>query len=143
MGMNHQRMEVIGNMTDNPEYRVTPGGTPVCNFSVAVNESWRDKVTGQKKETVEYIPCVVWGKAAEAVAQYCGKGRQVRIVGKMKTRRWEDKEGNKRSRMELTATEPVGFGQEPRSRRGQVSEPINDASEDIDFDGDDGYIPPM
>ena len=140
MSINVNRHEVIGNLTDNPDLRYTPGGKAVAEFTVASNRSWKDK-DGNRQERVEFVPCVVWGKAAEAVAQYCQKGRQVRVVGESRTRNWIDKrlselcgEDVRRYKTELVATEPVGFGAEPKSKAGQTMDPDQ---EEPDYGYDD------
>lgn len=93
---------VVGRLGQDPEVRYTQGGQAVCNFSVATSESWNDK-EGQRQEKTEWHRIVVWGKIAEICSQYLGKGRQVYVEGRLQTRQWDDKEGNKRYTTEIVA----------------------------------------
>ncbi|HEY3444728.1 MAG TPA: single-stranded DNA-binding protein [Myxococcales bacterium] len=94
---------VLGNLGKDPEIRYTPGGQPVCNFTVATNESWTDKSSGQKQERTEWHRIVVWGKTAENCGQYLKKGSSVYIEGRIQTREWTDKEGVKKYTTEIVA----------------------------------------
>lgn len=93
---------VVGRLGQDPEVRYTQGGQAVCNFSVATSESWNDK-EGQRQEKTEWHRIVVWGKIAEICSQYLGKGRQVYVEGRLQTRQWDDKDGNKRYTTEIVA----------------------------------------
>jgi single-strand DNA-binding protein len=93
---------LVGNLGADPEQRVTPNGASVCEFRLATNESWVDK-GGQKQERTEWHRVVVWGKRGEVCAKYLGKGRQVYVEGRLRTRSWEDKDGNKRWMTEVIA----------------------------------------
>ena len=86
----------IGNLGGDPEGRFLPSGAAVCNFSIAVSESWKDKQTGEQKERTEWINVEVWGKTAENCQQYLRKGSQCYIEGKLQTDKWTDKEGKDR-----------------------------------------------
>jgi len=93
---------LIGNLGADPEMRYTPGGAAVCELRLATNESWTDK-KGERQERTEWHRVVVWGKRAEVVSKYLSKGRQVYVEGRIRTRSWEDKEGNKRYTTEIIA----------------------------------------
>ena len=93
---------LIGNLGGDPELRYTQSGTAVCNFSVATNETWRDK-EGNEQSNTEWHRIVVWGKQAESCEQYLSTGSQVCVEGKIKTNKWENKEGEKRETKEVTA----------------------------------------
>lgn len=97
---------LIGNLGKDPEVRYTPGGQAVANFNIATNENWTDK-QGQKQERTEWHRIVVWGKAAELCGEYLSKGRQVYIEGRLQTREWNNKEGQKQYTTEVVAN-PVG-----------------------------------
>lgn len=97
-----QKVMIIGRLGRDPELKYTQGGDPVANFSVAVDESYKDK-GGNKVDAAEWFRCVAWGKLAEIVANHCRKGRQVYVEGRMKTRKWQDKDGADRSTTELQA----------------------------------------
>jgi single-strand DNA-binding protein len=86
---------VVGNLGKDPETRYTPGGQAVANFTVATNESFTDK-GGQKQERTEWHRIVCFGKLAELCKEYLSKGRQVYLEGRLQTRQWDDKDGNKR-----------------------------------------------
>ena len=89
----------IGRLGKDPEIRYTQTGTPICNFSIAVDDSY--KKDGKKIEKTEWINIVCFGKLAEIAGEYCRKGTLVYIEGSFHTREWEDKEGNKRTTAEI------------------------------------------
>ena len=100
---------LIGNLGRDPELRFTRDGQGVANFTLATNERWRDK-EGQNQERTEWHRIVVWGKTAENCAQYLQKGRSCYIEGRIQTREWEDKEGNKRQTTEIVAQNVTFLG---------------------------------
>lgn len=100
---------LIGNLGRDPELRFTRDGQGVANFTLATNERWRDK-DGQNQERTEWHRIVVWGKQAENCAQYLQKGRSCYIEGRIQTREWEDKEGNKRQTTEIVAQNVTFLG---------------------------------
>ena len=91
---------ITGNLTRDPELRSTTGGASVCSFSVAVNRVYRDG-SGEQKEEVSFIDCSAWNKLGEMIAQYAKKGSGVLVSGRLHQRSWEDKDGNKRSSVEI------------------------------------------
>jgi single-strand DNA-binding protein len=93
---------LVGNLGANPEMRFTQGGQAVANLRLATTERWTDK-NGQKQEATEWHRVVVWGKQAEIVGQYLTKGRQVYIEGSIRTRQWQDQQGQKRYTTEIVA----------------------------------------
>ena len=100
---------LVGNLGKDPEMRSTPGGQQVANFTLATNEQWTDK-GGQKQERTEWHRIVAWGKLAEMCQSYLSKGRQVYVEGRISTRQWDDKDGNKRSTTEVVASQVVFLG---------------------------------
>ena len=96
------RVILVGNLGRDPELRYTAGGQPVASFSVATNERWNDR-EGKTQERTEWHRIVVWGKQGENCANYLQKGRTVYIEGRLQTREWEDKEGQKRQTTEVVA----------------------------------------
>lgn len=96
------KVTLIGNLGADPDLRHTQAGTPVCTLSLATNESYKDR-DGEKQERTEWHRIVVWSKRAEVVAKYLSKGRQVYVEGKLRTKKWEDKEGNTRYTTEIVA----------------------------------------
>lgn len=91
---------LIGNLGKDPEVRYLEGGIAVANFPVATTETFRDKM-GNKQEQTEWHQIVLWRKLAEVAEKYLRKGQQVYIEGKIRSRSWEDKEGNKRYTTEI------------------------------------------
>lgn len=95
---------IIGTLGKDPELRYTTGGTPVWTFSVATNERYNDK-DGQRQDKVEWHNIVVWSKLAELCNQYLKKGKSVYVEGRITTRSWDDKDGNKRYKTEIVANQ--------------------------------------
>ena len=93
---------LIGRLGANPEIRYTPDGNPVATFTVATNESYTNK-NGEKITQTEWHRVVVFGKLAEIVGEYYSKGKKVYVEGKLRTRQWEDRNGNKRWTTEIVA----------------------------------------
>jgi single-strand DNA-binding protein len=100
MGVN--KVFLLGNLGANPEMRFTQGGQAVANLRLATTERWTDR-NGQKQESTEWHRVVVWGKQAEIVGQYLTKGRQVFVEGSIRTRQWQDQQGQKRFTTEIVA----------------------------------------
>ncbi|MCJ7830118.1 MAG: single-stranded DNA-binding protein [Desulfobacterales bacterium] len=94
---------VVGNLGKDPESRFLPDGKAVCNFSVATTDTWKDKATGEKKEATEWHRISTFGRLAEICGEYLKKGSQVYIEGKLRTRKWQDKEGQDRYTTEIIA----------------------------------------
>ena len=92
---------LVGNLGSDPEVKTTPSGVPVANFSLATSESWTDKNTGEKQEKAEWHRLVLWRKLAEIAGQYLKKGAKIYVEGKLETRSWEDKEGQRRYTTEV------------------------------------------
>jgi single-strand DNA-binding protein len=96
---------LIGNLGNDPEVKYLPSGGAVANFTVATSESWTDKATQQKKEETEWHKIVIYGKLAEIAGEYLRKGSKVYLEGKLKTRKWQDKDGVERYTTEIVANE--------------------------------------
>lgn len=96
---------LIGNLGRDPEIRYTQSGLAVANFSIATSESWSDKESGERKERTEWHRIVVFGKQGENCGKYLSKGRQVYVEGRIQTREWEDRDGNKRYTTEIVAAD--------------------------------------
>ena len=109
--MDLNKIFLIGRLTRDPESKMLPSGTAVANFGLATNRYFTDK-SGEKQQEVEFHNISTFGKIAESAAQYLKKGGLVLIEGRIKTRSWNDKEGNKRYTTEIIA-ERLQFG--PRS----------------------------
>ncbi|MBI3178226.1 MAG: single-stranded DNA-binding protein [Deltaproteobacteria bacterium] len=100
---------LIGRLGADPEVRYTPSGTAVANFRIATSENWTDK-QGQRQERTEWHRIVAWSKLAELVGEYLSKGRQVYVEGRLQTRAWDDRDGNKRYSTEVQAREITFLG---------------------------------
>lgn len=111
---------LIGNLGADPEKRVTGGGQSVANFNVATTDRWTDK-DGQRQERTEWHRIVVWGPQADNCAQYLAKGRQVYVEGSLRTRQWEDRDGNKRYTTEVVAQRVLFLGSPAGDRRGDTA----------------------
>jgi single-strand DNA-binding protein len=130
---------LVGNLGADPDMRYTPSGQGVCEMRLATSESWNDK-NGQRQERTEWHRIVVWGKRAEICSKYLSKGRQIYVEGRIQTRNYDDKEGNKRYMTEIIANDVQFLGgggrdgaRDSRSSNGETREapPPNDA----DFGG--------
>jgi single-strand DNA-binding protein len=94
---------LLGNLGRDPELRYTQGGQAVANFSIATSESWNKKDGSGREERTEWHRIVAWGRTAELCAQYLAKGRTVYVEGRLQTREWENKEGQKQRTTEVIA----------------------------------------
>ena len=101
--MSVNKVILLGRLGKDPELKSLPNGNSVCNFSIATSEKWNDKASGQKQEKTEWHNITVYGKIAESCSAYLAKGREVFIEGKIQTRSWDDKDGNKRYTTEVIA----------------------------------------
>ena len=101
---------IVGTLGQDPEIRYTANGGAVANISVATNESWRDKATGEAQERTEWHRIVMFGKLAEIAQQYLKKGSQAYFEGRIQTRKWQDNEGKDRYSTEIVANEMQMLG---------------------------------
>ncbi|HYM81681.1 MAG TPA: single-stranded DNA-binding protein [Candidatus Limnocylindria bacterium] len=132
---------LVGNLGANPELRFTQGQQAVANLRIATTERWTDK-NGQKQEATEWHRVVVWGKQAEIVGQYLTKGRQVYVEGRIRTRQWQDQQGQKRFTTEVVAQNVQmlgGRGERPQDDMAATVPP--DDAVASDFGGGDDDIP--
>ena len=104
------KVQIIGHLGKDPEMRYTPSGKPVTTFSVAVSRSW-NSADGERHNETEWFNVVAWGNLAEICKQYLIKGQQVYIEGRLQTRRWDDKEGQKHTSVEIVANEMMMLGE--------------------------------
>ena len=103
------KVMLIGRLGKDPEIRYTPDGSPVATFSLATSENWTDK-SGTRQDRTEWHNIVAWSKLAELSKRFLVKGRQVYIEGRIRTREWNDKDGNKRRTTEVIASQMVLLG---------------------------------
>ncbi len=101
---------IVGNLGQDPETRYMPSGAAVTNFTVATNESWKDKQTGEQKDRTEWHRVAMFNRLAEIAAEYLRKGSQVYIEGKLRTRKWQGQDGNDRYTTEIIADEMQMLG---------------------------------
>lgn len=101
---------IVGRLGQDPEIRYTKDGTAIANFTVATSDRWKDKQTGEMQEVTEWHRIVAYRRVAEICGQFLRKGRQVYVEGKIQTRQWEDKDGNKRwtTEIEVRDMEMIG-----------------------------------
>jgi single-strand DNA-binding protein len=101
---------LVGNLGADPETRYLPNGDAVANVRLATSESWKDKTTGEKRELTEWHRVVFYRRLAEIVGQYLKKGSSIYIEGRIRTRKWQDKEGQERYTTEIEANEMQMLG---------------------------------
>lgn len=94
-------VKLVGRLTRDPELRYTTQGTAVCHFRLAVGRKYKDRTSGEWKEEVAFVPCNVWRESAERCGQRLKKGSPVFVEGRLKSRDWQTKEGQKRTDLEL------------------------------------------
>jgi len=139
---------IVGNVTRDPELRSTQSGAQVCGFSVAVNRVYKD-ASGNNQESVSFIDCSAWGRQGEVIAQYVKKGSAILVSGRLEQRSWEDKEGQKRSRVEIVVEDfnfigggnSGGNGGYSNDNRGDNSASADVAPEEIPGEIDLSEIP--
>lgn len=97
---NLNRVFIMGNLTRDPEMRYTPSNTAIVQIGVAINRTWKNQA-GEKQEEVTFVDAEAWQKTAETINQYFRKGDPIHIEGRLKLDQWEDKEGQKRSKLKV------------------------------------------
>ena len=117
MARSLNRVQLIGNLTRDPELRYTPSGSAVCTFSIATNRSWTTD-SGEKKEEVDFHRIIAWRKLAELCSQFLVKGRKVYVEGRLSTRNWTGQDGSQKSTTEVVIDDMIlldskGAGQAP------------------------------
>lgn len=138
---------LVGNLGADPETRYMPSGSAVTNIRIATSESWKDKTSGEKQERTEWHSIAFFGRLAEIAAEYLRKGSQVYIEGRLRTRKWQDKQGADRWTTEIVANEMQMLGSRPgagapameasggggRPANAPPSPPAEDFDDDIPF----------
>ncbi len=117
------KVMLVGNLGRDVELRYTPGGAAVATLNLATTEVWNDK-SGQRQEKTEWHRVVLWGKQAETLAEYLVKGKQIYVEGRLQTRQWDDKDGNKRYTTEIRGDRIVllgGGGRGAPAARGEAA----------------------
>jgi len=128
---------VVGNLGNDPEMRYMPSGAAVANITVATNESWKDKESGEQKERTEWHKVSMFNRLAEIAGEYLRKGSQVYIEGKIRTRKWQDKDGNDRWTTEIIADQMQMLGASGTSSQSSTTKPAATPKPNTeDFDDD-------
>lgn len=122
---------LVGNLGADPEFRYTTSGIPVARFSLAVNDYWTDRDSGERRLRTNWFKVVSFGRIAEIAGQYLTKGSKVAIRGRLRYHEWEDREGNRRSLVEIRARELALLG------GGERGEEVPPVAEEETFDGDE------
>ena len=146
---------IVGTLGQDPDVKYTASGSAVVNVSVATNESWKDKQTGEQVEKTEWHRIVMFNKLAEIAAQYLKKGSQVYFEGKIQTRKWQDQSGNDRYSTEIVANDMQMLGgraqgsgssvpfeppsQQPRQQQQQQQKPAANTNAPDTAPIDDGF----
>ena len=107
MAKSVNKVILVGRLGKDPELKYTASGIPFCRFSMATDDVWNDKGTGERQERTEWHNIVAWDRLAEICNQYLTKGKLVYIEGSLQTREWDDQEGNKRKTTEVRARDMV------------------------------------
>src|SRR3989449_8998180 len=110
MAKSVNKVILVGRLGRDPELKYTASGVPFCRFSMATDDVWNDKASGERQERTEWHNIVAWDRLAEIWNQYLTKGRLVYIEGSLQTREWDDQEGNKRKTTEILAPDMVLLG---------------------------------
>ena len=124
MARSFNQVILMGNLTRDPELKAIPSGQSVVSFSLALNRSYKDQ-SGEWKEATDFVDITAWGPLAERVAQYCQKGKQVLVNGRIQSRSWEQ-DGQKRSKVEVLAQDVTFLG----GGQGGNTGSSNDGNED-------------
>lgn len=133
--------QFIGRLGKDPEVRYLNNGDAVCNFSIAVGSSWKDKSTGEKKESTEWVTVSAFGKLAEIAGKYLNKGKQVYIAGRMSTRKWQDKEGVDRYTTEIRADSMQLLGGRDEQKQAEAPKSKAERAKAYQAGGDDFDAP--
>ncbi|EKD85718.1 MAG: hypothetical protein ACD_37C00644G0002 [uncultured bacterium] len=129
MARSLNRVQLIGNLTRDPELRYTPQGTAVCSFGLATNRNWTTD-TGEKKEEAEFHRIVAWNKLAELCSQFLTKGKKVYLEGRLSTRTWNAQDGSQKSTTEIIISDMILVDGGNRSIAGQGKAEVEEEKED-------------
>jgi single-strand DNA-binding protein len=131
------RVTLIGFLGDAPELKFSQQGKPVCTFSLAVNERWKD-AAGSPRERVEWFQIVCFARLAEVRGEYLNKGRHVYLEGRLQTRKWKGPEGEKRTAIEVVANQMQILDRAPKNENGAKAAESSKAAEPVD-EGDNPF----
>ena len=128
MARSLNKVQLIGNLTRDPELRYTPSGTAVCSFGLATNRSWKTDA-GEKHDEAEFHNIVAWNKLAELCSQFLVKGRKVYLEGRLSTRTWTGQDGASRNRTEIVISDMILLDSRPAGVATVPSEPTEETVE--------------
>lgn len=138
MAKSLNRVQLIGNLTRDPELRYTPNGTAVCSFGIATNRNWTTDA-GEKKDEAEFHNIVAWNKLAELCSQFLTKGGKVFVEGRLATRTWQGQDGQQRNKTEIVISDMILLGgkkpQEAAEENGE-SEKSEPSKEEVKEESD-------
>lgn len=126
---------IIGRLGKDPEIRYTTSGMAIANFSVATSEEWKDKESNEKKERTEWHRIVAFAKLGEICGEYLSKGKQVYVEGRIQTRSWDDKEGNRKYTTEIVASDVQFLERKDSGDSSKKARHQDDAAMDRDIPG--------
>ena len=129
MARSLNRVQLIGNLTRDPELRYTPSGTAVCSFSIATNRNWTTD-TGEKKDEVEFHRIVSWNKLAELCSQFLTKGRKVFVEGRLSTRSWTAQDGSQKQTTEIVISDMILLDSRRTGTEGEVVSAPEESTEE-------------
>ena len=128
MAKSVNKVILVGRLGRDPELKYTASGVPFCRFSMATDDTWNDKTSGERQERTEWHNIVAWDRLAEICNQYLTKGRLVYIEGSLQTREWDDQDGNKKKTTEIRARDMVLLGGGENAASGQRRTAMADAA---------------
>lgn len=134
MAKSLNKVQIIGNLTRDPELKYTPSGSAVCTFSIATNRQWTTE-QGEKKDEADFHRCVSWGKLAEICGQLLKKGRKVYIEGRLQTRSWQGQDGSTKYMTEIVVSDMILLDSKAASDDGSAMDNF-DVPEDFDVNQD-------
>ncbi|HET7713476.1 MAG TPA: single-stranded DNA-binding protein [Patescibacteria group bacterium] len=123
------KVQLIGNVTRDPELRYTPQGTAVCSFGLATNRSWLPEGSTERREEAEFHKLVAWNKLAELCSQLITKGRKIYVEGRLQTRSWETPDGEKRQSTEIVVEDMMLLDARPQGEMSPKVEPVKEKEE--------------
>lgn len=129
MARSLNRVQLIGNLTRDPELRYTPNGTAVCSFGLATNRSWKTDA-GEKHDEAEFHNIVAWNKLAELCSQFLVKGRKVFVEGRLATRTWTGQDGAQRNKTEIVISDMILLDSNRPATATPAEQPIEEVSKE-------------
>lgn len=130
MASSINKVELLGNLTADPELKYTPQGTAVVKFTIATNRHWKDRNTGEAKDVPEFTDCVAWEKLAEIISQFMSKGKKMFAEGRLQSRLWEAKDGTKRKTVEVVVDNVVFLT--PKAAGTTTAKPVEEGTVVVD-----------